>query len=156
MTTLVRNRRRETDGFTLVEMLVVLAILALAATVALPHVPVSKREPSLAVVASEIVAGLRLARSLAVSTAKATEVEVDLKSRELRFPDGSSVGIGQSRTITAIVGRETVDANGTATIAFLPQGGSSGAEIILLESTGSAIIEVNWLTGLASRREVVP
>jgi general secretion pathway protein H len=156
MRTPVRNAGWRTDGFTLIEMLVVLAILALAATVALPYVPTSKREPSLAAVSDEIAAGLRLARSLAISAAEATTVEIDLKRRELRFPDGSSVGIGRSRTMTAIVGRETVDANGTATIAFLPQGGSSGAEIVLSEGMGSVIVEVNWLTGLTSRREVAP
>src|SRR5262249_56765090 len=59
--------RAANNGWSLVEVLVVLAILALVAAVALPGTPILGRGPSISLVAADMAARLRAARSMAIA-----------------------------------------------------------------------------------------
>jgi prepilin-type N-terminal cleavage/methylation domain-containing protein len=68
------------DGVSLVELLVVMAILALVAAVALPA-RAPERGPSLAVLAADIAGKLRAARALAVAQARDVAFAFDVEAR---------------------------------------------------------------------------
>ena len=74
------------DGFTLMEMLTVLAILALVIVASLPFLKTSSPGKVFRAQAQEISALLRLARIDAITGNKETRVIVDLKNRRIDYP----------------------------------------------------------------------
>lgn len=142
-------------GFTLVETLVVLSILALLATLVLPSF-LGRREPTASATAQQITSLLQMARINAVARGRREEVTVHVGDGTVRYGAGQVIHIPRSLDRQLLVGRELVAATGaTATILFLPDGGSSGAELTLSERAGGhTVISVAWLTGVPSVREV--
>ncbi|MER9843849.1 prepilin-type N-terminal cleavage/methylation domain-containing protein [Mesorhizobium australicum] len=139
-------------GFTLIEMLVVLGIMAIVAAIAAPGVVQRYRSESLQSVSSEIVLRLRMSRAVAVATARPRQVVIDTRGRTMRFHDKYVLNLPDDLKLTVTTGRETVTDGGKAVLTFLPDGSSSGIEIDLQRTEQTAHVEVNWLTGLASRQ----
>ncbi|MEM8862590.1 MAG: hypothetical protein AAGD96_30135, partial [Chloroflexota bacterium] len=53
--------------------------------------------------------------------------------------------------IDILTGRELIEAHGTASIRFLPDGSSVGGEVIVNSHDGDHVkVRINWLTGLSS------
>lgn len=146
------TRTHATAGFTLVEMLVVLAIMAVVAAIATPGLVSHYRTRSLETVAGEITMRLRLSRTSAIATARPKQVVVDLGSRLIRFGERDNVALPDDVKITVITGRETVVADRQTVLTFLPDGSASGMDIALEQKGRTARIAVNWLTGLSTWR----
>ena len=141
-----------TAGFTLVEMLVVLAIMALVAAIAAPGLVSHYRTKSLETVAGEITMRLRLSRTSAIATARPRLVVVDLGSRLIRFGERDSLALPDDVKMTVVTGQETVVADRQTVLTFLPDGRASGMDIALEQKGRTARIAVNWLTGLSTWR----
>ena len=141
-----------TEGFTLVEMLVVLAIMALVAAIAAPGLVSHYRSKSLETVAGEITMRLRLSRTSAIATARPRQIVVDLGSRLIRFGERDSLALPDDVKVTVITGQETVVADRQTVLTFLPDGSASGMDIALEQKGRTARIAVNWLTGLSTWR----
>ena len=141
-----------TAGFTLVEMLVVLAIMALVAAIAAPGLVSHYRTKSLETVAGEITMRLRLSRTSAIATARPRQIVVDLGSRLIRFGERDSLALPDDVKVTVITGQETVVADRQTVLTFLPDGSASGMDIALEQKGRTARIAVNWLTGLSTWR----
>ena len=141
-----------TAGFTLVEMLVVLAIMALVAAIAAPGLVSHYRTKSLETVAGEITMRLRLSRTSAIATARPRQVVVDLGSRLIRFGERDSLALPDDVKMTVTTGQETVVAGRQTVLTFLPDGSASGMDIALEQKGRTARIAVNWLTGLSTWR----
>ena len=141
-----------TAGFTLVEMLVVLAIMALVAAIAAPGLVSHYRTKSLETVAGEITMRLRLSRTSAIATARPRQIVVDLGSRLIRFGERDSLALPDDVKVTVITGQETVVADRQTVLTFLPDGSASGMDIALEQQGRTARIAVNWLTGLSTWR----
>lgn len=142
-------------GFTLVEMLVVLAILALAAGISLPSlrgiVPAHRLNAAAEAVAGEIA----LLRNEALRTGQAARLVFDPETA--RF-----VSSRRGAPALSMAGwRVRVEAGtgsraGPGEIRFLPDGGGSGGRITLTGSGGSRILTVSRATGAIRRAEVFP
>jgi len=139
-------------GFTLVEMLVVLAIIALVAAIAAPGLVSHYRTKSLETMAGEITMRLRLSRTSAIATARPKQVLVDLGSRLIRFGERDSLALPDDVKMTVVTGQETVVADRQTVLTFLPDGRASGMDIALQQKGRTARIAVNWLTGLPTWR----
>jgi prepilin-type N-terminal cleavage/methylation domain-containing protein len=119
------TRRAATGGFTLVELAVALAVVALVAVVVLPQL-------GWVVGAGDFVA----AREHAVS--------------ELRIARGRAIEQRQN----TLVGPESLDRAGV-TLTMLPpdgigfhvDGSSTGGRVVLTSGRREAVITVDWLTG---------
>lgn len=141
-----------TAGFTLVEMLVVLAIMALVAAIAAPGLVSNYRTKTLETLAGEITMRLRLSRTSAIATARPKQVVVDLGTRVIRFGERDSVALPDDVKMTVITGQETVVAGRQTVLTFLPDGSASGMDISLQQKGRTTRIAVNWLTGLPTWR----
>ncbi|ESW89438.1 prepilin-type N-terminal cleavage/methylation domain-containing protein [Mesorhizobium sp. M1060] len=139
-------------GFTLVEMLVVLAIMALMAAIAAPGLVSHYRSKSLETLAGEITMRLRLSRTSAIATARPREVLVDLGARTIRFGERDVFALPDDVKLTVVTGQETVVAGRQTVLTFLPDGSASGMDISLQQKARTARIAVNWLTGLPTWR----
>ncbi len=141
-------------GFTLVELLVVLAVLALVLVVAGPMVSNALPGAHLKTAARDLAAGLRYARSRAITTNRSTALLLDTETRRYRvdgepevrtLPTAFSVSLQTARS-------ELADAH-TGRIRFFPDGSSTGGEIELSDGTRTYRVTVDWLMGRIRTRE---
>lgn len=146
------QRSDKIAGFTLVEMMVVLAIMALVAAIAAPGLVKRYRTDNLDTSASEIVARFRTARTLAIATARPQRIVVDASTRTIRFDERHLMKLADDVAMVVTTGRETAIADKQAVLTFLPNGSASGMEIDLRRGDETERIEVNWLTGLSTRK----
>ncbi len=124
-------------GFTLLELLVVLAILGLLVAAAMP----TGTGKSSAISAARLLAGdLARARSQALATNRDVVVVIDNATlpRHLRLE------------VTA-ADSERVDDRKVG-IRFYAEGGASGGHIVV-QGKGRAVIDIDWLTGGVSLHE---
>lgn len=145
------GRADATAGFTLVEMLVVLAIMAVVAAIAAPGLARNYRSKDLDTLTSEITTRLRLSRTSAIATATPRQIVLDPRARAIRFDERETLILPEDVKMTVITGQETTVADRQATLTFLPDGSASGLEIELQRKQQTTRIEVNWLTGLSTR-----
>jgi type II secretion system protein H len=149
-------RRPERDGgFTLLELLVVLAIAAGVAALALPAL----RSPSPAIqieaTARNMAAALRSARLMALSRGRDAWFTRDLAARRYTADGaGKSGSIPTAFAIRMIAARSQIDAGSVGRVRFFPDGGSTGGRIELTGSANAVTIDVDWLTGRVSLEHV--
>jgi len=141
-------------GFTLIEVVCVLAIIAMLAAILLPEIPRGTSRPRLEAYALEIASVLAADRNAAIRHRGAVATEVDAADRSVR--SGAS-----SRTIrvpidvqfdAALASRCNQRESGSI-IVFFASGMSCGGVIALTRLGIGYQIRVNWLTGGV---EIVP
>ncbi len=139
------------DGFTLIEVLAVLAILAAATFLAMPVTRGAVSVQALRSAASDVAAAARMTRAAALRSGSEQTLTIDVAER--RYWADGVVG---SRVLPGHIGMELTvppgeQARGSVSrIRFLPGGGSSGGKVVLRAGGVSAIVNVDWLTGGAS------
>lgn len=138
-------------GFTLLETLVVLAILAMALAVVVPAVS-RGLGTSLNDVARDMHTGLRKARNQAISLQHSTLFILDLNAHAFRAGAESVRSIPQGFELHARTASREMH-NGQAGIRFYPDGSSSGGRLGISEGDAHVWLEVDWLTGRVSRVE---
>jgi general secretion pathway protein H len=135
------------SGYTLVEMLVVLALLGLAAAMSLPYATSSGDAQRLDATASQLSALFRRAQTLSYITNKEVYVSFQRDSRKW-LVNGSSAQLQLDQSLTIMA--KTVEGQVTEKeigYRFFPSGGSSGGRIILEAKKNKVAVDINWLTG---------
>lgn len=140
--------RRNTTGFTLIEMLVVLSIVALALALVVPAVSKSM-VVSVHDVSRDVQISLRQARAKAVSSQQTTlfwldtqqHTYVNHKNKIKPFPDAINV--------RAKVASTEVDGE-KAGVRFFPDGSSTGGQFAVYDTGATVNVEIDWLTGRVS------
>ncbi|MUO81772.1 type II secretion system protein GspH [Agrobacterium vitis] len=148
-----RLARSENDGFSLLEMLVVMVIVSLA--VGLISFQKSRKTQSVADTARAIVSVLNDARMEAVMRKAEVNVEVDLQTRTVSKKGQASgrVQIPDNVALEVRTADEFKYGNSRRIILFLPDGTSSGGRIRLQTGSATVSIETLWLTGLSTYDE---
>jgi general secretion pathway protein H len=128
------------EGFTLIEVLVVLVILGLAVGLVLGRGPLRSAGLETRAEANNIAGALRSARSRAIAGDQSITVAVDPARHELRI--GNTAPRPLSGGIALAAPR--------AGITFAPDGSSSGGHIDLATGPFRMQVAVDWLTGRVS------
>ena len=141
------EENRPEMGFTLIEALVVIVILAIAMTVVGPALTRPSERMALPTTSKGIAAVLRLTRSAAITTNSEQVFTIDLEKRsfgsstirEKPFPE-----IIQAAFKVAEPERYSQFRGG---IRFFADGSSTGGELLLSHKSMSIALCVHWLTG---------
>ena len=134
-------------GYTLLELLAVLTLMALTLAFVAPNLARSDGT-DLRSASNVIASGLRRARSRAIAANEATFAVFDLRNREFVVS-----GMQRPFELPPQLNLELVAAsalsidNEVAAIEFYPDGSSSGGRILLRATTGAVAVDVNWFTG---------
>jgi general secretion pathway protein H len=142
-----RARRREA-GFTLIEMVVVLAILALVMLAAPPLFSRGKDRAELTAATREIAALLRETRSIALSHGHTEMFLVDTATGAFRAGVGGTLhhvppGI---HLVLKTTSEDQLDASAGA-IRFFADGSATGGGVELVQGANRSDVLVDWLTG---------
>lgn len=138
----------EQAGFTLLEVLVVVAVMGLALGILANRGPL--RSPSLEAreAAGEVALALRQARGLAIASNRRVAFVLDAVGHAYRIADGVPRPLppALALSMTAAAG-EAGEGATAATIGFLPDGSSTGGRIRLAAGSVRRVVAVDWLTG---------
>ena len=141
-------------GFTLLEVVCVLAIVAILAAILLPIVPRGTSRARLESYAIETAAMLKVDRNIAMRNRVQVATLVDAPARRIRSgATGRVVQIPDDVVFDAMLAARCNQRPVGATISFFASGMSCGGTIALTRQGVGYQIRVNWLTGGV---EIVP
>jgi general secretion pathway protein H len=134
-------------GFTLVELLVVLAILGLVIAAGTPAFERVLPGMELKSSAQTVVAALREARGLAIGRNAEVALVVDLDNRALQLGDSPPVRLARGLGIRLLTASGEIIGAGSGRIRFYPDGTSTGGRVTLALNNRVYHVDVDWLTG---------
>lgn len=139
------GHRNKQDGFTLIELVVVLVLLALGAGLVFQNIGGSTDVRQAKVFAKELASFLKKARSTAVNTGGPMTVWISDQERICTMNE-AQIEIPE---VVRLDGRNIrQDEDGVAYVRFDPDGGSSGGEIIVMAGENPvAILRIDLFTG---------
>ncbi|MGJ4886753.1 pilus assembly FimT family protein [Bradyrhizobium sp. HKCCYLRH3099] len=135
-------------GFTLLEVVCGLAVVALMAAVLLPAMSRQTSRPRLEAYALEAAALLKADRNAAIRHGRAVDTRIDAKARTIRSgTSGQVVRLPEDVRLETVLPRKCVDRPAFDTISFFGSGMSCGGIVALAHGEAGYEIRVNWLTG---------
>jgi len=135
-------------GFTLLEVVSVLAILAMVAGLALAAIPRATSRPRLESYAVAIAALLKADRNAALRDGSAIATHVDAATRTISSgATGRQVRVPDDVAVNALLTVRCDRQGAASTIRFFASGVSCGGVIGLRRADFGYDIRVNWLTG---------
>jgi general secretion pathway protein H len=136
-------------GFTLVEMLVVVMIIALAASVAVPLLGRPSDGLRLRAMTGEIVAAMQVTREAAITRNTETALMIDVDRNTLQSPVVPLRRLAPDVTAKLEFAAPEQVGHSTGGFRFFPDGSSTGGTVTLLLGDQQARICIQWLTGEA-------
>ena len=134
-------------GFTLVEMLVAVALLALALAVSVPYVTKSIPHQKLEAAATQLASLFSSAQTQAHISNAVIYVTFDRDARTWSIMSGRTpIHVDASIKVTTLTIDEAVSDRQVGYV-FFPEGGNSGGRVLLESDNSSSEISLNWLTG---------
>lgn len=150
-----QNTKHAKHGFTLLEMLVVLAIIALTLTLALPQFARSDRPLETKQLALQLAAYARAAQTEAIRSGRTTTMIVDLTTKHMWVEKvRPMIDIPPTISVSMTTARADVPLTNRGDITFFPDGSATGARIVLSSTGQHYEVIVDWLTG-ATRLEAI-
>jgi general secretion pathway protein H len=134
-------------GFTLLEILAVMALLAIALAVTAFSLDGGLDRARLDASARDIAAALRHTRTRALVEHQPQWFTLDLNARTFASPGRDPQGIAGGTVLHVTSAAEDVQHPGQARIRFFPDGSSTGGNIELVRKHREVRIDVDWLTG---------
>jgi general secretion pathway protein H len=132
-------------GFTLIEVVAVMLIIALVSSLAVTMMPGTGRG-GLKALTLETAALLRRERLSAVLTGRDRQVSLDGERRVLVGDGGNVLAIPRD-VVLDVLGIDALWSGRQAVVRFTPDGASTGAVLKLSRENAAYEIRVNWYTG---------
>lgn len=147
-TTLIRAIRLRPQGFTLLELLVVLVIAVLLVALTPPLLSGLSTTTELRSAARQLAAGLRLARNEAVIRQREATLTLDLAQRRFVVSgERRQINLPESIGLHLYTAQSELWDQATGSIRFFPDGSSTGGAITVSGPKVAYRVNVDWLTG---------
>ena len=140
-------------GFTLLELMVTLAIAALLFVMVMPSGGHRSAAVLLRGSARDVASALRLTRSRAVVANRQAEFALDLAHLAYAPAGAAPVPLPRGIAVTLLTSEDEVVSATVGAIRFFPDGSSSGGDVILSAGGERYEVLVDWLTGGVSVHE---
>lgn len=136
------------QGFALIEMLCVLAIIGLLAAIILPAIPRATTRAKLESYAVQTAALLKADRNAALRRQVQVTTQIDAETRSIRSGvTGRVIRLPSDVSLDTMLASRCADRNAGRSIDFFPSGMSCGGVIALARPGMGFEVRVNWLTG---------
>lgn len=140
-------KRRQVGGFTLVEIMVVMVIIAMVLGLVGTSMSRSISGAEARAASRNLVASLRYTRARAIIDKQEQVFQVDTENRSYQAPDRKQVNLPEGVDVTITTARSEFTSQTVSGIRFFPDGGSTGGHIELLVNKREYRVNVAWLTG---------
>lgn len=140
-------------GFTLLELLLVLSILALVTAIALPVLSSPSDGLRLRTTAAEFAASLRLARAAAIARNGPVTVVIDVDRRTIEAEGFPKQHFSSDIAVQLTIAEPERAAPSRGGFRFFADGSSTGGDIVLRLRGMELRLCVDWLTGKARQGE---
>jgi general secretion pathway protein H len=135
-------------GFSMLELLVVLAIMALVTAAVIPMFGKGVSTTELKSAARSLASGLRLARSEAVAQHRQTFLTLDVAARRFKVDqDPKEYALPRDVELKLVTAQKDLVDQTVGSIRFFPDGGSNGGRITIASGERKYEVDVDWLTG---------
>jgi general secretion pathway protein H len=138
---------RTAAGFTLMEIMVVLGLVALLVAVGVGGLSKSVESAKIRGAARDLAAALRYTRGQALASGRQQAFELDLEKRSYQAPNKPAVALPESMSLKFLTAEEELTSSHSGRVRFFPDGSSSGGRIRVLGAAHEWDIEIAWLTG---------
>lgn len=143
-----RIKSRASAGFTLLELLVVLMLMVMVYALAVPMISAGLPGTELKGAARQLAAGLRQARSLAVTRKEESTLMLDVEQRNFKVSgDQRRYALPAKVDISLFTAQSELLPDKIGAIRFYPDGSSTGGRITVKSGVRKYEINVDWLTG---------
>lgn len=137
-------------GFTLVELLVVLVIIALILGLVGTSISRNISGAEMRTAAHKVAAGLRYTRTHAIISKSEQVFTVDVENKSYQAPKKDFVKLPEGMEVELNTARSELTSESVGSIRFYPDGGSTGGNVKLSANGRIYRVDIAWLTGEAS------
>ena len=138
---------RRQAGVSLLEMLLVVSLIAVASLLAAAAFSGGIKGMELRSAAKEIAAELRFTRTRAIATGQPQRFVIDPAARTWQAPDGHDGERPEALQVRLTGARDAQPAEGEGAVMFFNDGAATGGRIQLSRDGAAWNIDVAWLTG---------
>lgn len=148
MTPLMQASHNRSQGFTLLELLIVLVIIVLGFSVVALNLSSGTGTLEHKAAVRDVVSALRYARGQALMTHQEMTVSFDLANNIYKVSSrDEQYKIPDSIAITLVTAQSELTGEGQGNVRFFADGSSTGGRVVLDRGEKSMQIDINWLTG---------
>lgn len=138
---------RFNQGFSLLELIVVLAIVALGSVYVTPNFAKTLESVRFKAAVREVASGLRQVRSIALSQGREAAFFLDVARHAYRIDQDRPQRLPETIELTFETAQTELTGFGQGRIRFFPDGSATGGRIVLRFGRMARRVDVNWLTG---------
>jgi general secretion pathway protein H len=139
--------RRRSGGFTLIELMAVILLLAIALTAVTFSFSKSLKSARVSAASRDIVAALRYTRGQAIVKGKQQVLMLDIGNNSYTAPGKSAVKLPAEMHLQVETAAQEVVGDNAGGIRFFPDGSSTGGHVSLLLDQREWRVNIAWLTG---------
>lgn len=139
--------RPRSRGFTLIEMIAVVVLIAIILTVVSVSFSKSLTTAKVRAASRDLVAALRYTRGQAIVKGEQKVLTLDLERNSYQAPNRGSVELPKDMKLRLTTAEQELTGENAGGIRFFPDGSSTGGNIAVLMGERVWRINVAWLTG---------
>lgn len=135
-------------GFTLLELLLALLLLGLVYGLAGPMLGTGSAGLDIKAATRQIAAGLRKARSVAITERQEAALTIDVSARTFSVSgDPRMYSLPQRLDIALFTAQSELIRDQVGNIRFFPDGSSTGGRVTFAAGANKQTVDVSWVTG---------
>lgn len=142
-----RSLARRNQGFTLLELMIVLTISVLALTVVAIRIGSGDQSTKLMITARDLASAMRYAHGQALLTHQPVAVVINLDDNSYRISEQERIYSFPEAIEVSLEIAEEEFAKGEGGIRFFGDGSSTGGRVTLQWGAQLLRVDVNWITG---------